>query len=146
MSIMRRSCRSVILWRLLAIGTGVGCATEATTNVPLLDGSNGCTTLVTPVVSDSARGQITWSPACGLRGLLVQRQRTDNPLSWDDLWFLQPWSTLIFPDVIYGELASGSIAPLNSSPPPLERGRTYRVTIFLDVFTNPFPSATWVVP
>jgi hypothetical protein len=132
--------------RLAVLSLGAACTPEATSNVPVLDDSNRCLNAIQPVVSDSVRGGFTWSPGCGLHALTVSRQRVDNPFSWEDVWFLQPWTKLVFPPIAYGSSPSGAIAPLNATPPVLEPGRTYRVTVGFGFYTNPYPSVTWTVP
>ena len=136
----RRLISPLLLWHF------GGCGSEAVVSGPVIDDRNHCSSTVQPVVTDSVRGKFTWSPACGVDLLIVERQQPGDPFGWDVMWVLQPWSKLIFPPIDYGTTVDGAIAPLTATPPALQPGRTYRVWVSGRFFAERFPSATWTVP
>ncbi len=102
------------------------CSTEID-RPPQIDQSNACPGSIELALVSPQLGTVVWTPSCCVAGLHVQRQR--DPFSWDNVWFLQPHSTLIFPSVTYAVVPHGAIATLNPIPPPLESGRVYRAIV-----------------
>jgi hypothetical protein len=91
-----------------------------------------CTAGVTVSVSAGTTPTFSWTPACGVIGLLVEEQAGDR-------WFLEATGGGFGPPVTYGTVPTGATAPGPATA--LLAGTTYEVILFRGTEQSPVVAA-----